>query len=207
MVGWTLACVLHVTAGVLILRALPVGDPIAARPSPGRDIIMRVSLVQAAASASFAAGPAANAPGAPASLEPVAPAPEAHGRGGQAAPVQASIPTMSAAVPVSTIAADTAAPSLLQGAAADQFRDLLTAHIARFVQRPTQAAAGGTVWLRFVMDRAGHVQSVWVDQSSGRPDLDAEALSAVRRAVPLPAIPPSLPDRLDMTLPVGFSLG
>jgi protein TonB len=207
LIGWSLASVIHLTAGMLILRTLPVGDPIANRPAAGQDIIMKVSLIPAA-NGTRAVSPAPAAAGAAAVLAPEAQAATSSSHGGANAPILAAVAARSPAQPEATETAEAAAPSTVQGAAADQFRDLLLAHIARFRRYPPEAQSAhieGTVWLRFVMDRAGHVDSVWIDQSSGQRVLDNEAVASIRRADPLPAIPSSLPDRLDLTLPIGFS--
>jgi len=54
---------------------------------------------------------------------------------------------------------------------------------------------------------ASKVKNVWIAASSGRTNLDAEALAAIRRAVPMPKIPSDLPDSLDITLPIDFQIG
>jgi protein TonB len=65
----------------------------------------------------------------------------------------------------------------------------------------------GTVLLGFAVDRTGHVLSHEIVQSSGHPDLDAEASSMIERAQPLPAFPANMTqDQLDLTVPVRFYL-
>jgi periplasmic protein TonB len=40
-----------------------------------------------------------------------------------------------------------------------------------------------------------------------KPDLDKEVVSMIERAQPLPPFPPSMPeDKLDLTVPIRFSL-
>ncbi|MES2452019.1 MAG: energy transducer TonB [Pseudomonadota bacterium] len=67
----------------------------------------------------------------------------------------------------------------------------------RWLLRPTM--------VRFGLERDGRVQ--WVDliSSSGAAGVDEEAMATVWRAQPMPAIPATLPDRLEVTLPVALS--
>ena len=100
--------------------------------------------------------------------------------------------------------------SNLSGSSAISYREALLAHIARYRRYPADARRDhveGTVEVRFVLDRAGAVQSAWIAASSGRTNLDAEALAAIRRAAPMPKIPSELPDSLDITLPIDFEIG
>jgi periplasmic protein TonB len=65
----------------------------------------------------------------------------------------------------------------------------------------------GVVLLSFSVDRTGHVLSHQIVRSSGHPELDAEVTSMIERAQPLPAFPPSMTDdKLDLTVPIRFSL-
>jgi periplasmic protein TonB len=65
----------------------------------------------------------------------------------------------------------------------------------------------GMVLLSFSVDRTGHVLSHQIVRSSGHPELDAEVMSMIERAQPLPAFPPSMTDdKLDLTVPIQFSL-
>ena len=100
--------------------------------------------------------------------------------------------------------------SNLSGSSAISYREALLAHIARYRRYPADARRDhveGIVEVRFVLDRAGAVENVWIAASSGRTNLDAEALAAIRRAVPMPKIPSDLPDSLDITLPIDFQIG
>jgi len=74
--------------------------------------------------------------------------------------------------------------------------------------RPAQEAGQqGTVTLRFVLDRAGHVSSYRIERSSGVPLLDQEVLALIQRAQPLPAPPPEIVgERFEFVLPVAFTL-
>jgi protein TonB len=96
------------------------------------------------------------------------------------------------------------------GESGDSYLSRVLAQLNRFKQYPRaarQARIEGVVMLHFVMDAEGRVQSAEIAKSSGRPVLDAEALALIRRAQPLPAIPPEFPTRtLDAVVPVAFSL-
>lgn len=90
------------------------------------------------------------------------------------------------------------------------YRRRLEAHLARFrVYPPAARAAGheGVVTIHFVMTGDGQVLDAWIETSSGYAPIDAEALSAIRRAQPLPAFPRGWPGKLDVSLPVTFTLG
>lgn len=101
------------------------------------------------------------------------------------------------------------AASALSGTSAMTYRDLLLAHIARFRQYPAEAHRDrleGSVEVGFTLTRDGSVDRAWIVSSSGRQVFDREALAAVRRAAPMPAIPSDLPSPLDVSLPVDFEI-
>lgn len=65
----------------------------------------------------------------------------------------------------------------------------------------------GIVVLSFSVDRAGHVLSRTISQSSGHTELDDEVMALVVRAEPLPPFPASMPQQqIDLTLPMRFTL-
>jgi protein TonB len=64
----------------------------------------------------------------------------------------------------------------------------------------------GVAQVRFRMDRTGRVLVVALERSSGYPLLDQAALDTIRRAQPLPAIPPDRADELELSVPVEFHL-
>ncbi len=65
----------------------------------------------------------------------------------------------------------------------------------------------GVVLVRFTMDRKGNVSNVAVEKSSEFPLLNDEAVAVLLRAQPFPPPPPELAgDKIDMVLPVKFSL-
>lgn len=96
------------------------------------------------------------------------------------------------------------------GAGAISFRDALLAHVIRHRRYPPEAqrqGVQGAVEVRFLLDRSGGVHEPWIVASSGRVILDEEALATIRRAAPMPRIPPGLPDPLEISLPIDFAIG
>ena len=90
------------------------------------------------------------------------------------------------------------------------YRQRLENHLARFRTYPATARAAGregVVTVNFTMIRDGRVLDAWVETSSGVRELDEEAVAAILRAQPLPALPRSWPGRLPVSLPVTFRLG
>ena len=86
----------------------------------------------------------------------------------------------------------------------------LRAWLERHKRYPRQARRRreqGVVVLRFVVDRAGRVLDLGVEGTSGHPRLDEAALAMVRRAQPLPEMPPEMREsRAEHVLPVRFAL-
>jgi protein TonB len=57
----------------------------------------------------------------------------------------------------------------------------------------------------FTVDRSGRVLSHEIEKSAGRPDLDAEAISMIERAQPLPPFPESMTQsEINLTVPISF---
>jgi periplasmic protein TonB len=90
------------------------------------------------------------------------------------------------------------------------WESLLLKHLQQFKNYPSGArerSEQGVVLLNFTIDHAGHVISRHIVKGSGFPDLDAEVLTLVERAQPMPAFPPSMTEeQLDLTVPIRFSL-
>ncbi len=88
------------------------------------------------------------------------------------------------------------------------WQQTVVARLARFQRYPAQAkGATGIVKLSFSIDRQGHVLNSQIIKSSGSAVLDAEALSLLTRAAPLPSPPAAVPDSdLTFVLPVRFGL-
>ena len=87
---------------------------------------------------------------------------------------------------------------------------LLFKQLQRYKSYPSGARARneqGVVTLSFTVDRDGHVLSRQIVASSGHPDLDAEVLTMIERAQPLPAFPASMTQaQQDFSVPIRFSL-
>jgi len=88
-----------------------------------------------------------------------------------------------------------------------KFQQALLRHVARYQHYPNAARLGrlrGSVETLFSMGRNGALLGVWVKRSSGQAVLDKEAVDTIRRAQPLPSIPPELPDRLNIQVSLVF---
>lgn len=178
----------------------------AAPPAIVEPAAMSVSLLPSTVIASSAQA----TQGAPRSL------PTVHGATGPSPPdPPVDRPGDNAATPSNASAgqaADAAAQDASSGAHGDEtpvFEAALLAHIERFRRYPEDARRTqqqGVVMVGFAMGRKGDLLDLWVDRSSGFAALDAEAVSTLRRAQPLPLIPKGLPDELQVVLPVSFAL-
>lgn len=82
--------------------------------------------------------------------------------------------------------------------------------LEQFKRYPALARARhdeGVCYVRFTIDRAGHVLASSLDRSSGHPALDDEAVALVRRADPLPEPPDEITgETITLTVPVEFFL-
>lgn len=83
-------------------------------------------------------------------------------------------------------------------------------HLQRYKRYPGEALSRseeGIVLLSFSIDRSGHVLDRHIARSSGHADLDEEVMDMIKRAEPLPAFPPNMPQaQLDLTVPIRFSM-
>lgn len=89
------------------------------------------------------------------------------------------------------------------------FEGLLLARIEEMRRYPASALSRrqqGVVQLLFRMNREGEVLSARVTGGSGFAVLDSAALQMLRRAEPLPRIPPERPDEIEVAVPIEFSL-
>ncbi|WP_119459438.1 TonB family protein [Rhodospirillaceae bacterium SYSU D60014] len=97
----------------------------------------------------------------------------------------------------------------LAGATTD-YTAVLQAWLERHKEYPRRAQLRrqeGTVLLRFVMDRQGHVLSYRVERSSGHRALDREVEEMIERAQPLPAMPEEMQQaQLELVVPIQFFL-
>lgn len=77
----------------------------------------------------------------------------------------------------------------------------------RYPQRARQMRQEGVVRIRFAINRTGKVISHSVEKSSGHRALDEAASELLRRASPMPAIPPALgQSRLEIVVPIAYRL-
>lgn len=83
------------------------------------------------------------------------------------------------------------------------------ARLERFRRYPRAAQVArqqGVAYVHVRIDRQGRVLSAALQRSSGHALLDEEALQTFHRAQPLPAPPASLPDPVELEVPVEFFL-
>jgi protein TonB len=83
----------------------------------------------------------------------------------------------------------------------------VTRHLEHFKRAPAKAITKSViVQVAFTVDRSGHVLSHEIEKSSGRPDIDAVALSMLDRAQPLPPFTQSMTQsEIDLTVPISFT--
>jgi protein TonB len=106
-----------------------------------------------------------------------------------------------------------AMPARVKGGAptvATTWETSLVRHLQQFKRYPSAAQSRGeegVVLLSFSVDRSGHVLAHQIVRGSGHPELDAEVMSMIERAQPLPPFPASMSEpKLDLTVPIRFSL-
>ena len=82
----------------------------------------------------------------------------------------------------------------------------LVAHLDKHKRYPTERSLkAAEIYVRFTLDRLGHVLSTTIEKSSGDTAFDEAALAMVKRSDPVPAPPPLIADEgLSFTLPVIF---
>ena len=101
-------------------------------------------------------------------------------------------------------------PAPPNAGAAEDYHARLRAWLERHKRYPRRARRRreqGVVVLRFVADRMGAVLDLEIEETSGHPLLDEAALDMVRRAQPLPEMPPVMREsRAEHLLPVRFAL-
>jgi len=90
------------------------------------------------------------------------------------------------------------------------FEALLAAHLDRYKRYPHASQVKGEqgeALLRFTMDRQGHVLAARLERGSGYAALDEEIMAMIRRAEPLPPLPPEVAgQRLELVVPIRFRL-
>ncbi|MBI1205766.1 MAG: TonB family protein [Azospirillum sp.] len=96
------------------------------------------------------------------------------------------------------------------GRAAWSWQGALVAHLERHKHYPRAARmrhAQGVARLRFTVDRRGRVLAYALERSSGHPMLDEETLALIRRAEPLPPMPPDMPQHpVELVVPLVYAL-
>lgn len=132
----------------------------------------------------------------------------------EAAPSQAAAASVAAA-PM-TLATDERAAAPAEGSTTEVqvlppgWQRAVIAHLGRHKRYPPEARAKhieGEVVLRFVMDRTGKVRSASLTKGSGTAVLDAEALSMLVRAQPLPSLPTQVTgDQVELVVPINYRL-
>lgn len=81
-----------------------------------------------------------------------------------------------------------------------EWQRAMQSHIARFKR---SASGAGRATVTFTISRDGQVVSARLASSSGKADLDTEAVAMVERASPMPAPPPEFPGRtITLTIPI-----
>ena len=82
----------------------------------------------------------------------------------------------------------------------------LIAHLDKHKRYPKERSRkAAEIYVRFTLDRFGHVLSASIEKGSGDAVFDEAALTMVRRSDPVPAPPPLIADEgLSFTLPVIF---
>lgn len=95
-------------------------------------------------------------------------------------------------------------------AAQSNWAGLVLGRLEQFRRYPAAARRSrqeGVCYVRFTINREGHVLSASLERTSGHESLDREAVALVRRADPLPAPPPELEgETVTLTVPVEFFL-
>jgi protein TonB len=82
----------------------------------------------------------------------------------------------------------------------------LSAHLDKHKKYPKERSQkAAEIYVRFTLDRLGHVLSTSIEKGSGDTAFDEAALAMVRRSDPVPAPPPLIADEgLSFTVPVIF---
>lgn len=134
----------------------------------------------------------------------------------QAAPAQQASPTPQAPTQTRQGGGQQSAEGAAQSAPARGGGDVasygaqLRAWLERHKRYPQQARAQrieGAAVLAFTVDAGGRVLGYSIQRSSGHPILDAEVDAMIRRAQPLPPIPPDLGrNQISVSVPVQFSV-
>lgn len=122
-------------------------------------------------------------------------------------PIKKKLVERTTAAKADRIAPEQPAPSsgASAAAAAASYRSLLSAHLQRFKQYPSDARDGerGRPTVSFTVTRNGRVTTSRLTRASGSAALDRAALALIQRAQPLPSFPPEMREA-SMTYDVPF---
>lgn len=90
--------------------------------------------------------------------------------------------------------------------AKETWQKVLMAHLDKHKKYPAdRALKSAEIYVRFTLDRLGHVLDMAIEKGSGDAAFDEAALAMVKRSDPVPAPPPLVADDgLSFTLPVIF---
>jgi periplasmic protein TonB len=121
-----------------------------------------------------------------------------------------SAPPKAEAKPVVTAAAPTSGMAAVDTRNNVAWQKSLVSHLNRYKRYPGAARTRGiqgVVNVQFSIDRSGRVMASHIVTGSGSTLLDAEALSVIQRASPLPAPPAHMPgDPVELALPIYFRI-
>ncbi|MBV9560209.1 MAG: energy transducer TonB [Bradyrhizobium sp.] len=100
-----------------------------------------------------------------------------------------------------------ASPSLAGSDAVGAWQQQIALHLGSQKRFPPNARGqSGTAKVRFTIDRTGRLVSAQLLESTGHPQLDAEAIALLHRAQPFPAPPLEVNgDALKFDLPIVFT--
>lgn len=119
-------------------------------------------------------------------------------------------PAASAAPPSDRTTAP--APGLSQvahSAGQIDWRDALLSHVQRYTRYPPLLQGRrieGVAYIRIAMNCQGMLLEHSIQRKSGHRELDMEALATIQRAQPLPAPAEAPNDRVELVVPIHFSL-
>lgn len=126
------------------------------------------------------------------------------------APIKTAPPAVQAPPSKAEVAPNAAPLRQPPANAVPTWQSQLLNRLEAFKRYPPQAQEydeQGTAYLRFSMDRLGHLLTASIVKSAGHADLDQETLALIRRAEPLPKPPPEVAgDPVTITVPVRYSL-
>lgn len=89
------------------------------------------------------------------------------------------------------------------------WRDALLSHVQRYTRYPPLLQgrrAEGVAYVRIAMNCQGMLLEHSIHRKSGHRELDVEALATIQRAQPLPAPVEAPNDRVELVVPIHFSL-